>query len=55
MRTVIKLVLIGAAFVVFSWCAFSWRHSEPALASHETGEVERPMIYNSMQRHDVLW
>ena len=54
MRTVIKLVLIGAAFVVFSWCAFSWRHSEPALASHERGEVERP-IYNTMQRHDVLW
>jgi hypothetical protein len=50
MRTVIKLVLIGAAFG-----AFSWRHSEPARASHETGEVDLPMIYNNMQRHNVLW
>jgi hypothetical protein len=55
MRTVIKLILIGAAVILFSWCALFWRHSERVLAGHQTGKVERPIINNSMQRHDVLW
>jgi hypothetical protein len=55
MRTVIKSYSDRAAVILFSWCALLWRHSERVLAGYQTGKVERPIINNSMQRHDVLW
>jgi hypothetical protein len=55
MRIVIKIVLIGSLFILSFWCLPFWRHTEPALASHQRSEVERAMIYNTLQRHDVLW
>jgi hypothetical protein len=55
MRIVIKIVLIGSLFILSFWCLSFWRHTEPALASHQRSEIDRQMIYNTLQRHDVLW
>jgi hypothetical protein len=55
MRIIVKIVVAGSVFILTFWCLSFWRHTEPARASHQTGEIKRPTVYNTMQRHDVLW
>ena len=55
MRIFIKVVVIGSLLILSFWCLSFWRHTEPALASHQTNAIKRPTVYNTMQRHDVLW